>query len=215
MRSDKAALEHAAAPHRRPRHRGHPGRARHGAGDGHLRPRRGARCRAVHRVRRARGGAARSARAEGLSRRRRQHARPRATPWAARATPCSPRSKLSAGYGAAPVLEDIAFEVRPGEMVALLGANGAGKSTTMRAVTGLLRPVQGAIVLDDRPIAAARGASHRRAPALALVPEGRQVFPELTRARQPHARRAHAPGRRPRGRDCGAAARASRACANG
>ena len=58
--------------------------------------------------------------------------------------------KLTAGYGAAPVLEDVSFEVRPGEMVALLGANGAGKSTTMRAISGLLRPVDGEIVLDDR-----------------------------------------------------------------
>ena len=51
--------------------------------------------------------------------------------------------KLTAGYGAAPVLEDVSFEVRPGEMVALLGANGAGKSTVMRALSGLLRPVSG------------------------------------------------------------------------
>ena len=45
------------------------------------------------------------------------------------------------------MLEEVSIEVKPGEMVALLGANGAGKSTAMRAVTGLLRPVTGSIVL--------------------------------------------------------------------
>jgi len=63
--------------------------------------------------------------------------------------------------------------------VALLGANGAGKSTAMRAVSGLLRPVAGDVILDDEPIA--RLEAHRiAARGLALVPEGRQVFPELS-----------------------------------
>jgi ABC-type branched-subunit amino acid transport system ATPase component len=87
--------------------------------------------------------------------------------------------KLTAGYGAAPVLEDVGLEVRPGETVAMIGANGAGKSTTMRALSGLLRPVGGEILLDDNSIA--RLEAHRiAASGLALVPEGRQVFPELT-----------------------------------
>jgi ABC-type branched-subunit amino acid transport system ATPase component len=64
-------------------------------------------------------------------------------------------------------------------MVTLIGSNGAGKSTTMRAIAGLLRPVEGGIVLDDVPIATLD--AHRIARrALALVPEGRQVFPELS-----------------------------------
>ena len=87
--------------------------------------------------------------------------------------------KLTAGYGAAPVLDDVALEVRPSETVAMIGANGAGKSTTMRALAGLLRPVGGEILLDDRSIAQLE--AHRiAASGLALVPEGRQVFPELT-----------------------------------
>jgi ABC-type branched-subunit amino acid transport system ATPase component len=86
---------------------------------------------------------------------------------------------LTAGYGAAPVLRGITFEVRPGETVAMIGANGAGKSTTLRAIAGLLRPVGGDILLDDRNIA--RLEAHRiAARGLALVPEGRQVFPELS-----------------------------------
>jgi ABC-type branched-subunit amino acid transport system ATPase component len=64
-------------------------------------------------------------------------------------------------------------------MVALLGANGAGKSTAMRAVTGLLRPVTGAIVLQDTRIEDL-DAHKIAASGLTLVPEGRQVFPELT-----------------------------------
>ena len=72
-------------------------------------------------------------------------ARPRSTPWSGSQDPIL-SFKLTAGYGAAPVLEEVSFAVKPGEMVALLGANGAGKSTAMRAVIGLLRPVTGAIV---------------------------------------------------------------------
>ena len=86
--------------------------------------------------------------------------------------------KLTAGYGAAPVLEDVTFDVRPGEMVAMLGANGAGKSTIMRALSGLLRPVGGNIVLDNRPVTALEAYRIARS-GLALVPEGRQVFGEL------------------------------------
>jgi len=86
---------------------------------------------------------------------------------------------LVAGYGAAPVLQKVNIQVRPGEMVALIGANGAGKSTLMRSVAGLLRPVEGDIILDNSRIE--RSEAHRiAARGLALVPEGRQVFPELT-----------------------------------
>jgi len=86
---------------------------------------------------------------------------------------------LVAGYGAAPVLQKVNLQVRPGEMVALIGANGAGKSTMMRALSGLLRPVQGDVILNDERIEAIE--AHRiAARGLALVPEGRQVFAELS-----------------------------------
>ena len=88
-------------------------------------------------------------------------------------------ASLSAGYGAVPVLEAFALQVRQGELVALLGANGAGKSTAMRALSGLLRPVSGEIQLGGDRIE--RLPAHAIAAAgLALVPEGRQVFPELS-----------------------------------
>jgi ABC-type branched-subunit amino acid transport system ATPase component len=106
-------------------------------------------------------------------------ARARGEPWDGSKDAVLTAIDLTAGYGAAPVLQKINFDVRPGEMVALIGANGAGKSTMMRAVAGLLRPVSGEVVLNDRRIEhepahmiAVRG--------LALVPEGRQVFPELS-----------------------------------
>lgn len=106
-------------------------------------------------------------------------ARPRAQAWSGSHDAILSCLKLTAGYGAAPVLNEVSFEVRPGEMVALLGANGAGKSTAMRAVTGLLRPVGGSIVLDD--VRVEDMAAHTiAASGLALVPEGRQVFPEMS-----------------------------------
>jgi ABC-type branched-subunit amino acid transport system ATPase component/ABC-type branched-subunit amino acid transport system permease subunit len=87
--------------------------------------------------------------------------------------------KLAAGYGAEPVLKGIDLGVRSREMVAVLGANGAGKSTLMRALSGLLRPVAGAIVLEGEDLA--RLPAHKvAARGLVLVPEGRQVFPELS-----------------------------------
>ncbi|GJD56399.1 ATP-binding cassette domain-containing protein [Methylobacterium dankookense] len=106
-------------------------------------------------------------------------ARPRAAPWQGPADAVLSALRLTAGYGAAPVLDGLDLDVRPGETVALLGANGAGKSTAMRALAGLLRPIEGSVILEDRPIAGLP--AHRIARAgLALVPEGRQVFPELT-----------------------------------
>ncbi|MDH3032549.1 branched-chain amino acid ABC transporter ATP-binding protein/permease [Methylobacterium fujisawaense] len=105
--------------------------------------------------------------------------RPRSTPWQGPADAVLSVLDLTAGYGAAPVLEGIHLDVRPGETVALLGANGAGKSTAMRALAGLLRPVAGSIVFDDRRVEALP--AHRIARSgLVLVPEGRQVFPELS-----------------------------------
>ena len=86
---------------------------------------------------------------------------------------------LRTGYGAAPVLHDIALQVREGEMVALLGANGAGKSTLMRALSGLHRPVQGGIAFDGVDLAGI-DAARIAAMGMVLVPEGRQVFAELS-----------------------------------
>ncbi len=86
---------------------------------------------------------------------------------------------VSAGYASTPAVHDIDIAVGAGEAVGLLGANGAGKSTTLRTISGLLRPTAGRISFFDTDIAGMP--AYRIAElGIAHVPEGRQVFPELT-----------------------------------
>jgi branched-chain amino acid transport system ATP-binding protein len=86
---------------------------------------------------------------------------------------------LEAGYGTAQVLFGIDLEVGDGEVVSLMGRNGMGKTTTVRAVMGLLAPMSGRIAVDGHDLTGAP--PYRIAQAgLGLVPEGRQVFPTLT-----------------------------------
>jgi branched-chain amino acid transport system ATP-binding protein len=88
-------------------------------------------------------------------------------------------SGLRAAYGPIEALRGIDLEVRAGELVCLLGANGAGKSTTLRAISGLLRPAGGRIVFDGQPIGGCEPATILAA-GIAHCPEGRRVFPYLT-----------------------------------
>jgi branched-chain amino acid transport system ATP-binding protein len=86
---------------------------------------------------------------------------------------------VSAAYGSVPAVADVSIEVKEGEAVGLLGANGAGKSTTLRAISGLVRLTAGRISFFGRDTAALP--PYRIAElGIAHVPEGRQVFPELT-----------------------------------
>ena len=86
---------------------------------------------------------------------------------------------LEAGYGHAQVLFGVSFTLAPGETLALMGRNGMGKTTTVRAVMGLLPPWRGDIVFQGAALAGLP--PHRVARAgIGLVPEGRQVFPTLT-----------------------------------
>jgi branched-chain amino acid transport system ATP-binding protein len=88
-------------------------------------------------------------------------------------------SGLQAGYGPAQVLFDIGFRVEAGEVVSLLGRNGMGKTTTIRAIMGLIPPRGGHVAFEGKALAGAP--PYRVAQAgLGLVPEGRQVFPTLT-----------------------------------
>ena len=86
---------------------------------------------------------------------------------------------LEAGYGASQVLFGLDFDIQPGEVVALLGRNGMGKSTTIKAIVGGLCPQRGEIHFDGRAIHGARADVIARL-GVALVPEGRQCFPNLT-----------------------------------
>ena len=87
--------------------------------------------------------------------------------------------ELSAGYGSLGVLDQVGLKVGRGQTIAMLGPNGAGKSTLMKALSGLIRPVQGTIGFGG--VELSRLAAHLVARAgLILVPEGRQVFPQLT-----------------------------------
>jgi branched-chain amino acid transport system ATP-binding protein len=86
---------------------------------------------------------------------------------------------LCLAYGGAMVCRDLSFEISEGEIVALIGANGAGKSTTLRGVAGALLPRVGSIRFRGKEVT--RLPSHTRADlGIALVPEGRHVFPFLT-----------------------------------
>jgi branched-chain amino acid transport system ATP-binding protein len=88
-------------------------------------------------------------------------------------------SKLNAFYGRAHILADLALEVDRGEVVVLLGRNGAGKSTTLKSIIGWLRPRSGEIVLDGRRVD--RWPSYRIARAgLGYVPEDRRIFADLS-----------------------------------
>lgn len=86
---------------------------------------------------------------------------------------------MSVSYGNVPVLHGVDLEVAAGEVVALVGANGSGRSTLLRAVSGLLRPTAGRVLLDGAPLTGlpaprvlARGVAH--------VPQGRRVFARMS-----------------------------------
>jgi branched-chain amino acid transport system ATP-binding protein len=108
-----------------------------------------------------------------------QAERGRKRPAAIAQKPLMTVSALSAGYGAATVVRQADLEIAEGELVAVLGANGAGKTTLMRALSGLLRPIEGEVRFLGERIDKFPGDRIARA-GLILVPEGRQVFPELS-----------------------------------
>ena len=86
---------------------------------------------------------------------------------------------LEGGYGGAKVLRGVSFDVPAGQVTAVVGRNGVGKTTTLRGIMGMLPGLTGTITIDGRTLLGEP--SHRIARAgLGYVPEGRQVFPELT-----------------------------------
>jgi len=94
-------------------------------------------------------------------------------------TPMIQASSLQVGYAGKQVLFDVSLELRPREVLCLIGHNGAGKSTLMRTLFGLMKPMGGSLQVDGRTLA-----QHTpRALAdlgVAMMPEGRGIFPSLT-----------------------------------
>ncbi len=95
------------------------------------------------------------------------------------ATPILKLDKIHTYYGAIHALKGISIEVQQGEIVTLIGANGAGKSTTLRSINGLNRPRRGRIYFEGRDITGA-SAHDIVAGGIAQSPEGRRLFPRMT-----------------------------------
>ncbi len=88
-------------------------------------------------------------------------------------------SDLNVYYGAIHAVKGVSFEVLPGEIVTLIGANGAGKTTILNTVAGLLHPTSGTVEFEDKSLV--NVPAHRIVnQGLALVPEGRRVFLQMT-----------------------------------
>ena len=86
---------------------------------------------------------------------------------------------LKAGYNGMSVLHGINFTVREGEILAILGSNGVGKSTTLRAITGAIKPMGGKVVYKGEDITGLP--SHKLvAKGISMVPEGRMLFSGMT-----------------------------------
>jgi len=87
--------------------------------------------------------------------------------------------EIYASYGEIAALKGVSIEVMPGEIVALLGSNGAGKSTVLRAISGLVKPRSGEIVYGGRPLAGRKPFEIARS-GIVHCPEGRRLFANLT-----------------------------------
>jgi len=88
-------------------------------------------------------------------------------------------SDLHVSYGSVQALHGISLEVYPGELVSICGVNGAGKSTTLRAIAGVLKPQSGTIHFKEKNVTGKKPEQMHKW-GMALVPEGREIFPSLT-----------------------------------
>ena len=86
---------------------------------------------------------------------------------------------LKVSYGGIEAVRGISFNVKQGEIVTLIGANGAGKSSTLRAISGLVKPAGGKVELEGEDITA-KDSSVIVSKGLMMVPEGRKIFPNLS-----------------------------------
>ena len=86
---------------------------------------------------------------------------------------------LKVNYGGIEAVKGVSFDVPEGEIVTLIGANGAGKSSTLRAIAGLVKPAAGSIEFNGEDITA-KEPNAIVSKGITLVPEGRKIFPDLT-----------------------------------
>lgn len=86
---------------------------------------------------------------------------------------------LKVNYGGIEAVKGISFDVEKGEIVTLIGANGAGKSTTLRTISGLVKPSSGTIIFEDKDITALEPSNIVKA-GVTMCPEGRRIFPDMT-----------------------------------
>ncbi len=86
---------------------------------------------------------------------------------------------LNVSYGAIHALKGVSFTLEKGEIIALIGANGAGKSTTLNSISGILRPDSGRIVLEGNNLSAVSPAKIVQS-GVVQVPEGRKIFSRMT-----------------------------------
>ena len=86
---------------------------------------------------------------------------------------------LKVNYGGIEAVRGISFDVKKGETVTLIGANGAGKSSTLRTISGLVKPAEGKVIFDGEDITG-KDPTQIVLRGLMMVPEGRRIFPNLT-----------------------------------
>ncbi|MBR4574780.1 MAG: ABC transporter ATP-binding protein [Lachnospiraceae bacterium] len=86
---------------------------------------------------------------------------------------------LQVSYGGIEAVRGISFDVKAGEIVTLIGANGAGKSSTLRTISGLVKPASGKVIFDGEDITG-KDPTAIVSKGLMMVPEGRRIFPNLT-----------------------------------
>lgn len=86
---------------------------------------------------------------------------------------------LQAGYGGMPVVHDVSFEVKEGQVVGLIGSNGAGKTTALKAVTGIAKPLGGTITYDGKVISGMKANDVVKL-GIVMVPEGRHLFGKMS-----------------------------------
>src|SRR5690349_3400406 len=88
-------------------------------------------------------------------------------------------SNIHVSYDGSRILRDVSLTVDPGRVVCLMGRNGVGKTTTLKTITGLVRPESGTVKLGEVELTGAKPEARARA-GLGYVPQGRDIFPQLT-----------------------------------